>query len=112
MRQPHNTMIEGFYDWCPVYQAPGMAPNQLPSAQQYQPPSFRPSRNRLKETSRKAEHPTPNHKLHESNGAVFYDRSTGVDLGIAQIDASNNPGTGKVWITPSKEPLTADCNLT
>ena len=122
MQQPHNTMIEGFYDSYfhtgPVvypshWQTPGMAPNQqVPPSQQHQPPSSRRSHGQPKKWSRKTEHPQPYQFIHESSGVVFYDRSTGVDPGEAQIDASNNPGTGQVWITPSKNPLTADCNLT
>ena len=104
-QQPHNTTLwyEGFYDG---------SNQQAPPAQQYQPPSSRRSRNQRKKWSRKTEHPLPNQVKHESSGAVFYNRSTGVDPGDAQIDASNNPGTGKVWRTPSKNPLMADCNLT
>ena len=42
---------------------------------------------------------------------VFYDSSTGVDLGHAQmINTGNKTGKGKVWRTLSKNLLIADCN--
>ena len=95
----------------PVDQGPRMAPNQqLPLEQQYLPPI---GRNRQKtKGSRKAGHPYRNHNKHESSGTVFYDHSTGIDPGHAQIDANNHPGIGKVWRTPPKNPLMTDCNLT
>jgi hypothetical protein len=94
----------------PVYQA--MAPIQQPQ-HQYRPPSSGPSRSRRrKKGSRKAEPQHPYHVIHESSRTVFYDHSTGVDLGRPQIGASNNPGIGKVWRTPPKKPFMADCNST
>ena len=105
MQQPlgsANTMVcsEGYYDGSSFYTGPvyqRMAP--IPSRQvphQYLPPSSGPSRFRRKKWSRKAGHPYPYQIVHESSGKVYYDRSTGLNPGMAQIDAHNNSATGKV----------------
>ena len=91
----------------PVHQ--GMAASQQHHGQHQRAPSSGPSRNprnRRNQGFRKTEPLYNNQLKHESSGTVFCDSSTGVD---AQIDASNNPGMGKVWRTPSQNPLMADC---
>ena len=83
-----------------------------PSQQQHQIPALTNlSRYPRKKGSRKAES-LSNPNVHESTGTVFNDLSTGVDPGNAMIDASINPGIRKVWRTPSRNPLMANCNLT
>ena len=92
-------------------QQPTLPPTPFANPHQYRAPSSGPSRNRRNRRNkgfRKTEPLYPNHILHESSGTVFHDCSTGVD---AQIDASNNPGKGKVWRTLSKNLLMADCNI-
>ena len=107
---------EGFYGGSTFYSGPvyqGMAPHQQPQyLNQYRPPSSGPRRNQRKKGSRKADTPYLNQFYHESSGTVFCDHSTGVNPSMARIDASNNPGRGKVWRTPSKNPMMTDCNLT
>ena len=91
----------GFYgDYSgPVYQP--MTPFH-----QQRPPNSGPTRNqRRMNGSRKAEPQTLNQPLHESSGTALCGRSNGVG-----IDANNNPGIGKVWRTPPKNPFIADCN--
>ena len=105
---------EDYYDGSPFYSGPvyqGMASNhQLPN--QYRPPSLGPSRNQRRNGSRKAEHPYRILYPYESPGAVSHDHSTGIDPGMARNDASKNPRRGKVWMTPSKNLIMTDCNLT
>ena len=75
-----------------------------------QAPSSGPRRNQHKR-HRKAEPHTQYHK-HESSGSVVKDRSTGVDPSMARINTSKETRAGKVWRTPSENPLMANCNLT
>ena len=103
---------EGFYGGSTFYSGPvyqRMAPNQH-LQHQYRPPSSGPSLNWHKKGSCKAEPPHPYQYLHESSGMAFYDCSTGVDPGHTRINASNNPGRGKVWRTLSKNPFMTDCD--
>jgi len=86
--------VPSFYSG-PVYQA--IAPCQQ-HPYQYRPPNSGPSRNRRPKKGshwHKAEPQHPYQYKHESYGAVFYDRSTGVNRCHASIDANNNPGIGK-----------------
>ena len=55
--------------------------------------------------------PQPSQYIPELSGSVVNDQSTGIDQGVAWIDASDNTRAGKVWRTPSKNLLIADCNL-
>ena len=92
-----NTMpsCEGFYgsqfDIRSAYQ--GMAQQ---AHHQHRALKSGPSRKRRRKGFRKAE--TQHHcKLtHESFGTIFYDRSTGIHPGHAQIGASDNTGGRKV----------------
>ena len=91
-----------------LYQGPGIM------AQDYQnrAPSSGPTRNQRGNGFREAGPPYSYHLEHESSGTIAEDRSVSVNSGHAQIDASNNhSGVGKVWRTPSKNPLMFDCNL-
>ena len=100
-------LFPDFYGGTPFFTGPvnqGMTPCR-PSL----PSSSGPSRH---QRLRKAKPPHPYHRKHESSGAAFYNRSTGVNPGMALNNASNNPGTGKVWRAPTKNPLVADCSLT
>ena len=92
----------------PVYQ--GMTTSQQHHGQHQWAPRSGPSRNRRNQGFRQTVPLYINQFTHESSGTVFYDSSTGVDPGDAQIN-SNNPGKGKVWRTPSKNLLMADCNI-
>ena len=96
----------------PVYQ--GMAPGHhwQPQHQYQRAPSSGPSRARQHRRSSKAEPPYHYHLTHESSGTIGEDRSTGVYPGHAQIGTSRNKsGIGKVWRTPSKNPLIVECDL-
>ena len=70
-----------------------------------------PSRNQRKRF-RKAEAPSLHHSEHESPGTMAEDRSTGIDPSMAWISAKDDAGVGKVWRTPSENPLIVDRNLT
>jgi hypothetical protein len=48
------------------------------------------------------------HYVHESSETVAEDRFRGIHPGRARMGASYETGTGKVWRTPSKDPLIAD----
>jgi hypothetical protein len=87
----------------PVYQ--GMAQEyQHPS--HYRAPSSGPSRaGKHRIGFRKAETLYPNHYRHESSETVAEDRSTGIHPGHARIGANDNTRVGKVWRTPSKNPI-------
>ena len=88
----------------------GMTTSQQHHGQHQQALSSGPSRNRHNQGFRQMVPLYINQFTHESSGMVFYDSSTGVDLGNAQIN-SNNPGKGKVWRTLSKNLFMADCNI-
>ena len=90
----------------------GMAPNQQYQHHQYRERSSGPSRNQNRNGYHKAETLYRNHIVHESSRTVLHDGSTGFDLGHPRIDANNKTGKGKVWRTPSKNPLMIDRNLT
>ena len=99
-RNPYTEMQQtplGFYDASyqpgpgPLYQ--GMAPSSKHVQQQHY---LLPSR-RQKKRFRKTGPQQPDHQKHESSGEVSYDRSTGVNPGMSQNNANNNPGKGKVW---------------
>ena len=80
---------------------------------QYRAPSPGPSRNQRSKGSRKTEAQYLYNNLHESSGTIAGDdRSTGIHPDHARIGASNNTGAGKVWRTPSRDPLMADHNST
>ena len=91
----------------PVYQ--GMAQQHQ---HQYRAPSSGPSRNQRGKGSRKTEAQYLYNSKHESPGTITGDRSTGIYPGHARIGASDNTGAGKVWRTPSRNPLMADQNST
>ena len=92
----------------PVYQ--GMAQQHPSHDYQYQAPISGPRRN---QRQRHQAGPRYNSRtIHESYGTVVENRSTGIDPGRAWIDANKNTGDGKVWRTPSKNPLKSDCDLT
>ena len=102
------------YDAGPVYQGMPAASGSEQNGYQYQPPSSAgPSRNQRKRF-RKAEVPyhAINQFKHQSSGTVAKDRSTGVDTGHAWIGTNEDAGMGKVWITPTKNPLIVDQDLT
>ena len=100
-----NTMPswEGFYglpfDIGPAYQ--GMARRHH---HQYRAPRSGPSCNRRRKRFRKAGTQPCYNKLHESSGTISYDRSTGIHPGHAQVGASDNTGSRKVWRTPPRNP--------
>ena len=101
---------EGFYGlpFCagPVYQA--MAQQHQ---HQYRARSSGPSRSQHSKRFRKAETQYRHHNIHELSGMIAEDHSTGTHPGHAWIGANDNTGVGKVWRTPSKNPLMVDCNL-
>ena len=110
----------GFY-LMPFDGGPQVVPQGVPAAteqqnqsQYYQeaPSSAGPRQNQRKRF-RKAE-PSHNNQSHESPGTMAEDRSTGVDTGHAWIGANNSDdaGMGKVWRTPTKNPLIVDQDLT
>ena len=90
----------------------GMAPSQQYQQDQYQERSSGPSRNQNRNGHHKAETLYSNHLAHESSGTVLHDGFTGFNLGNPRIDANDRSGKGKVWRTPSKNPLMIDRNLT
>ena len=88
-----------FYNWQVRYTGPvyrKIAPNRQ-LHQYYRAPASKPKRNQRKKGFRKARPQTTNQLKHESSGVVSYNRSTGVNPGMSRNDASNNPGSGKVW---------------
>ena len=89
----------GSYHWQQQYNAPSLGPSDSG-----------PSHNKPQQF-RKAEHQYKYQRTHELSGRIPEDRSTGTDLGHAQIGAKNKSGGGKVWRTPSKNPLMVDRNL-
>ena len=110
----------GFY-LMPHDAIPQVVPQEVPAAteqqneNQYQeaPSSAAgPSRNQRKRF-RKAE-PTHNNHSYESPGMMAEDHSAGVDTGHAWIGTNNadDARIGKVWRTPTKNPLIVDHNLT
>jgi hypothetical protein len=107
---------EDFYglSFCPVYPSQGMAQHwqHHDQHQQYQaqrPPSSGPSRtSKQHRRIHKAEALYTNHNKHELSGKVTENRSTGTDPGTAWISANDNSRVGKVWRTPSENPLIID----
>ena len=107
-----NTMLwcEGFHGlpFCagPVYGPAyhGMAHWQQ-HQHQYRIPSSGPSRNQHSKGFRKAEALYKYHLLHELSGTIAEDRFTGIDPGYAWTGANDNTGVGKVWRTPSRNPI-------
>jgi hypothetical protein len=88
----------------PVYQ--GMAQEYQHPSQYYRAPSSGPRRTgKHRKGFRKAEAPNRNQLTHESSETVAEDRSTGIHPGHARIGANNNTRVGKVWRTPSKNPI-------
>ena len=62
---------------------------------------------------RQAEAPLRRNQIkHESTRTVAEDWSFGIDTGHAWIGTDENPGTGPVGRTPSKNPFIVDRNLT
>ena len=110
----------GFY-LMPYDAGPQVVPQGVPAASeqqnksQYQeaPSLAGPSRNQRKRF-RKAEPSHNDNQYYESPGTMAEDRSTGVDTGHAWIGANNTNDAriGKVWRTPTKNPLIVDHNLT
>ena len=91
----------------PVYQ-------KIPPQQHqhlYRAPSSGPNRNQRSKGFRKAEALDRYNFIHESSGTITRDRSTGINLGHAQIDVGDNTGACKVWSTPPRNPLMADHKL-
>ena len=91
----------------PVYQ--GMPPQQ--HRRQYRVLSSGPNRNQRNKGLRKAEALDRNNLGHESSGTITRDRSTGINLGHAQIGVGDNTGAckvWKVWSTPPRNPLLAE----
>jgi hypothetical protein len=111
LQSPANAMPWCFYSlpFCPV-------PVYQEIAQQNQdqyrtPKNSGPSRKQHKKRFHKAEPLHPYQHIHESSRTIRKDRSTGTNLGHAGIGASNNTRVGKVWRTPSKNPIMIDRNL-
>ena len=106
----------------PVYpsQGPGMDPHAQ-AGEYYGTPSSSTDRlgshgrglsRKQRKRFHKAEPPYHYHVKHESSGTIGEDRSTGVYPGHARIGTSRNKsGIGKVWRTPSKNPLIVECDL-
>ena len=103
----HSTMLWGgaFYGFPSFYSDPVF---------QHRPPNSGPSYNRRRNKgSHKAEPQNHFQLVLESTGTVFCYCSTGANRCHGPIDARNNPGIGKVWRTPPKNPFSiADCNIT
>ena len=105
----------------PFDAGPQAVPQSVPAASEqttypYQeaPSLAGPSRNQRKlERFRKAE-PSHNNHSYKSPGTMAEDCSTGADTGHAWIGANNSDdaGIGKVWRTPTKNPLIVDQDLT
>ena len=87
---------------------------QLYQFDQYQTPSWGPSRDQNRNGFHEAEPLYHNQIYHESSGTILEGSSTGFDTGHAWIEANDKTGSGKVWKTPSKNSLTrmVDRNLT
>ena len=107
----------GFY-FMPYDAGPQVAPQGVPAAteqQKYQeaPSSAAGQSRNQRKRFRKAE-PTHCNQYDESPGTMAEDRSTGVDTGHAWIGTNNadDARIGKVWRTPTKNPLVVDHNLT
>ena len=79
----------------------------------FRKPTTRATRGSGTQEFSKAEAPSRDHIKLESSGGVVEDVSNGIYPGQARIAANDNPGGGKVWRTPSKNPLMIDrTNLT
>ena len=71
----------------------------------FRKPTTRATRGTGNHEFRKAEAPNHFHSKLESSGPVVEDGSIGIYPGQARIAANDDPRSGKVWRTPSKNPL-------
>ena len=102
-RNPYTTMQQpplGFYGSSSYHPGPGRSlhvyQGMAPSSQHVQQQHYLPPSRRQKKKFRKTGPQKPYQRKHESSGAVSNDPSTGVNPGMSQNNASNNPGKGKV----------------
>ena len=107
-RNPHITMQQpplGFYGVSSFHPGPGpLYQGMAPSSQHVQQQHYLSPSHRQKKRFRMTGPQKPFNLKHESFGEVSNDRSTSVNPGMSQNNASNNPGKGKVW-EPVKEPI-------
>ena len=92
-----------------------MAPTQVTQHQYYRAPTRSFGSRRYQRNGKFCQAESPlrrNQNTHGSTGPVAEDWSFGIDSGHAWIGTDENPGTGTVRRTPSKNPLIVDRNLT
>ena len=117
--QLNNGMSQSYSSELPISADPvvdqGMASTLVTPGQYYRAPTRRSGSRHFQRNGRfrQAEAPLPRYqKIHGSIRTVAEDWSFGIDSGRAWIGTDENPGTGTVWRTPSKNPLIVDRNLT